>query len=173
MKNLESAPAADLQKVRVADRMTRAVITIAPSESCQRALFMMHEASINHLPVLEGKRLVGIITERDIYRRSPQQAAGSVGAIQKKLLSVVNVGGVMTYAPVTVPPSVSVKRAVEVMLEYRVGCLPVVRNGRLIGILTTRDAIGLLAGVSNDAAAANSIGDEEEIRRVRRNDAQG
>jgi acetoin utilization protein AcuB len=128
--------------------MTREVITITPSESCQKALLMMQSAGINHLPVVERNRLVGILTERDIHRRAPEIRRGIEAGSQKRLLSLVNVGGVMTYAPATVSPRASLRDAIAVMLQRRIGCLPVMRNGRLIGIFTTRDAIGVLAGPS-------------------------
>jgi CBS domain-containing protein len=126
--------------------MTRDVITITPSESCQKALLMMQSAGINHLPVVERERLVGILTEQDIHRRAPELRRGFEAGSRKRLLSLVNVGGVMTYAPATVSPRASLRDAIDVMLERRIGCLPVLRNGRLIGIFTTRDAIGVLAG---------------------------
>jgi CBS domain-containing protein len=77
------------------------------------------------------------------------------------------VGGVMTYAPATVSPRSSLREAAAVMLERRIGCLPVIRNGRLIGIFTTRDAIGILAGHSNGAhgevAERPSAGDVKNL----------
>jgi acetoin utilization protein AcuB len=128
--------------------MTREVITITPSESCQKALRTMQEAGIHHLPVVERERLVGILTERDILRRAPEVRRAIDPGSRNRLLSLVNVGGVMTYAPATVSPRSSLREAAAVMLERRIGCLPVIRNGRLIGIFTTRDAIGILAGQS-------------------------
>jgi CBS domain-containing protein len=125
--------------------MTREVITIAPTESCQKALLMMHSAGINHLPVIDRDRLVGILTERDIQRRAPEQRRPSEPGSRKHLLALANVGGVMTYAPATVSPRTPLRQAIHLMLERRIGSLPVVDRGRLIGIFTTRDAIGLLA----------------------------
>ena len=151
------------RETRVKDHMTRDVITITPSESCQKALLMMQEAGINHLPVVERERLVGILTERDILRRAPEVRRTIDPGSRKRLLSLVNVGGVMTYAPATVSPRSSLKDAAAVMLQRRIGCLPVIRNGRLIGIFTTRDAIGILAGQPNatdkDVLARASGGD--------------
>ncbi len=132
--------------------MTREVITIAPSESCQKALLMMHSAGVNHLPVIERDRLVGILTERDIHRRAPEQRRGAEAGSSKKLLSVVNVGGVMTYAPATILPGTSLREAIGLMLERRVGCLPVLRRGRLVGIFTTRDAMAVLATATSTNA---------------------
>jgi CBS domain-containing protein len=125
--------------------MTREVITITPSESCQKALLMMQSAGINHLPVVERERLVGILTERDIHRRAPELRREVEAGSRKRFLSLVNVGGVMTYAPATVSPGVSLREAIGMMLQRRISCLPVLRHGRLIGIFTTRDAIGVLA----------------------------
>jgi CBS domain-containing protein len=125
--------------------MTKGVITITPSESCQKALLMMHSAGINHLPVLDENRLVGILTERDILRRAPEQKSAADAGSRRRLLSVVNVSGVMTFAPETVSPGASLREAVGVMLHRQIGCLPVVQSGKLIGIFTTQDAISILA----------------------------
>lgn len=114
---------------------------------------MMHSAGVNHLPVIEQDRLVGILTERDIHRRAPEQRRGAEAGSRKKLLSVVNVGGVMTYAPATVAPGASLREAIGLMLERRIGCLPVIRRGRLVGIFTTRDAMAVLASARNPATA--------------------
>jgi CBS domain-containing protein len=135
----------DQTEVKVGDRMTRGVITITPSESCQKALLMMHAAGINHLPVVDEDRLVGILTERDILRRAPEQKRAADAGSRRRLLAVVNVAGVMTYAPQTVDPQASLREAVGVMLHRHIGCLPVVQSGQLIGIFTTRDAISILA----------------------------
>ena len=142
--------------------MTKGVITITPSESCQKALVMMHSAGINHLPVLDNHRLVGILTERDILRRAPEQKSAADAGSRRKLLSVVNVGGVMTYAPQTVAPQASLREAVGVMLHRRIGCLPVVQSGQLIGIFTTRDAISILANEELATAEAGSEGAERK-----------
>ena len=134
--------------------MTRDVITITPAENCQKALLMMHSSGVNHLPVVEKDRLVGILTERDIHRRAPEIRREIEAGSRKRLLSLVNVGGVMTYAPATVSPRASLREAISIMLQRRIGCLPVLRNGRLVGIFTTRDAIGVLAGRSSAGTAA-------------------
>lgn len=134
----------NLSQARVRDYMTRAVVTIASSDSCAQALMLMESSRVKHLPVLEGQRLVGILTERDIRRRLPRvRAIGPTDG--RKLLSLVKVGGVMTYSPRTVDASMNLSEAAAIMVERRIGSLPVVQAGRLVGILTARDAIGLLA----------------------------
>lgn len=134
----------DVKDVKVEERMTKRVITITPSESCQRALLMMHSAGINHLPVLDNNQLVGILTERDILRRAPEQRNAVSARSRRHLLSVVNVGGVMTFAPETVSPQTSLREAVGVMLQRKISCLPVVQSGQVVGIFTTRDVISTL-----------------------------
>ena len=143
---------------RVKDHMTRDVITIDPSESCQKALMMMHSAGINHLPVVERSRLVGILTERDIHRRAPELRRSAEAGSRKRLLSLVNVGGVMTYAPATVSSQTSLREALDVMLKRRIGCLPVMRKGHLVGIFTTRDAMGVLTGASAQSERTKEAG---------------
>lgn len=137
--------------------MTRDVITISAGESCRWALLVMNAAGIGHLPVCEGDRLVGVVSERDIYRRAPKLvAAPSEGLRHEVLLAHVNIGGVMTYGPVTVAPSASLAEAVSLMLERGVGSLPVLSEGRLVGILTIRDILRGVFGTRSEAADCES-----------------
>lgn len=141
MAENSSGTANRIAEARVEDRMTREVITIKPSDSCERALVVMRKSFVKHLPVLEGKRLVGILTEHDIQRRLPRiRVFGSTN--EGKLLTLVKVGGVMTYGPVTVPPALRLSEAAAIMLKQGIGSLPVVQHGNLVGILTSKDTVG-------------------------------
>jgi acetoin utilization protein AcuB len=143
--------------------MTRSVVTVASRDSCQRALSVMGAARIDHLPVLDRGRVVGILTAGDIHRRAPKQAMELVIApTDNQLLSVVDVAGVMTYQPVTVNPLQPFKDALQIMFDRRIGCLPVVDRGQLLGILTKRDAIRLLIEVLQRAPRRESRSAEEK-----------
>ena len=141
-----SNPIAKLSRMRVCDRMRTDIVTVKAGESCQGALRVMNVLKISHLPVLEGDRLVGIVTERDIYRRAPRVTLSSAALGESgTLLSHVSIGGLMTYKPVTVDPATSVKDAVRIMRERMIGSLLVVEDGRVAGILTDGDVLRILA----------------------------
>jgi CBS domain-containing protein len=126
--------------VSVAERMSTDLVTITTEESCQWALRVMNAANIDRLPVLDGDRVVGVVTDRDIYRLATGVLAAQVKE-QESFLTYVNVGGVMTYAPVTVDSTASLRDAVAVMLEHGVTSVPVVDRGELRGVLTTTDVL--------------------------------
>jgi CBS domain-containing protein len=100
---------------------------------------------IRHLPVLDddGEELVGIVSQRDIFRGALARALGYGEAAQTKLLGMLVVKEVMTNDVVTIGPAASLAEAAGIMRERRIGCLPVLEDGRLVGILTEADFVAL------------------------------
>lgn len=141
----------------VADRMTRDVVTIDAERSCRWALQVMSAGEVGRLPVLEGERLVGIVTELDIWRRAPRLATPSDRDAEEVMLGNVNVGGVMSCFPRTVSPQASLAEAASVMFRHEVSTLPVTKGERLVGILTLRDVVQAL-GPFNGIVPAESEG---------------
>ncbi|MEM1689124.1 MAG: CBS domain-containing protein [Candidatus Hadarchaeales archaeon] len=116
--------------MRVKDIMSSPLLTIDPRVSLGEAVRIMKERKISRLVVVEGEKLVGVLTEKDIARiEIPRK--GTLGPIQ--------VGDIMTKNPITVDPNVTAKRAAEIMLERNIGCLPVVEGSKGIGIITKLD----------------------------------
>jgi len=99
-----------------------------------RALMQQHR--IRHLPVLENGQLVGIVSDRDIRLVLPSPATSLSVYEIGYLLARLTVGEIMTYFPVTIGADRLVAEAVKRMLAYKIGALPVVEKGKLIGILT-------------------------------------
>ncbi len=118
----------------VADRMTMNPAAVMARDTLAKAKALMDAGGFRRLPVLEGDRLVGIITERDL-----RQHLG--------YLEATRVNGVMTPSPMTVTSHSSVEDAARLMLEHKVGGLPVVDEGRLVGIVTTSDLLRALLDV--------------------------
>jgi acetoin utilization protein AcuB len=114
----------------VRDSMTREVVVLSPQTTAAEALGLCRERRIRHLPVLEGGRLVGIVSDRD-----PERAS----ALEKILLSAV-----MTRDVITAHPGDPVEEAANRMRERRIGCLPVVESGELVGIITSSDVMEAL-----------------------------
>jgi acetoin utilization protein AcuB len=134
----------------VEDVMSRALVTIAPAETLRAAFDLLLKNRIRHLPVVDGSALVGIVTDRDVKRATPSVLSGIDRGEYDHVLETTKVGQVMTRDPVTVTPKTALKAAVEIFLTRRVGALPVVDDGRLVGILSDTDvmrvALDLLPG---------------------------
>jgi len=127
--------------MRVQDIMTISCITAPPQMPVLEARQMMLEKRIRHLLVTDGTKLVGIVTDRDIRLNLPSPATSlSVWEINY-LLTKLTVGDVMTKAVITVEPERPIEEAARLMLEHRIGALPVVSDGRLGGILTETDLL--------------------------------
>lgn len=124
---------------KVSDWMTRDVITVEPNTPLPEALALMRKEHIRRLPVMEGGRLVGIVTYGDLREAGPSTATGlSVHEISY-LLAKLGVGKLMTAKPFTVTPYTPLTEAAALMLEHKVGGLPVMDGEQLVGIITESD----------------------------------
>jgi CBS domain-containing protein len=125
-------------KSQVQDLMTENPFVVEPETSLLDAYTLMFEKEIRRLPVVRGKKLVGIITLSDIQRALPSAFEEAGPDTQLKITSLT-VGDVMTADPVTVVPEDTIQEVAEQMLENQVSGLPVVQNERVIGIITESD----------------------------------
>jgi CBS domain-containing protein len=139
---------------RVRDVMTQDPITIDPEAPLATAAAVMRERRVRHLPVTdETGRLLGIVSDRDLRSAliAPAMAEYLSVAARRRLRGVgeelahLRVRDVMTWDAVTIEPDAPVARAAAVMFEARVGSLPVVADGRLVGIVTERDVLRAVA----------------------------
>lgn len=123
----------------IKDRMTAPVLTADPQTSVHDALAMMKSRRIRRLPVMHRARLVGIVTWTDVMRASPSHATSLSAFEIPKLLMQERVGNIMTRELITVPPTATIEHAAVLMRRHKIGGLPVVENGRLVGIITESD----------------------------------
>jgi acetoin utilization protein AcuB len=117
----------------VRDWMTREPVSVAPDCPVRRALALMETRGVRHLLVVDGGRLTGIVSNRDVRRllgraRPPTSLAAPVSRI-------------MSEGPVTVPPDTPIAVAARLLLDGRIGALPVREGERVVGIFTTADAL--------------------------------
>jgi len=124
----------------VKDSMTREVVALSPGTTAAEALALCRETRIRHLPVLEEGRLVGIVSDRDL--RSAAPALGDPG--RAEALQNLQISDVMTRDVVITHPDDPIEVAANRMQEKRIGCLPVVEDGDLVGILTSSDVMEAL-----------------------------
>ncbi len=132
--------------MRVRDLMTPEVTTLRRNDALSIADDVMRLGRIRHLPVLdEDGQLVGIVSQRDLFRGALARALGYGAHAQQKLLGQLVVKEVMTNDPVTIGPDAPLAEAARLMLQRKIGCLVVVEGGRLAGILTESDFVKRLA----------------------------
>lgn len=125
---------------------TKIVVSLHLKDSMLKASRLLKEKGFRHLPVLdEQERLVGIVTDRDIKRASASEATTLDIHELLYLLDKLEVAKVMTKNPATVCGDTSVQEAARIMVERKIGCLPVVDGGKLTGIVTEIDMLELLA----------------------------
>ncbi len=131
----------------VGNRMTRNVITGTPHMSHREALDLMRQHKIRRLPVLDGKRLVGIVSEEDLLSTAPSPATTlSIYEIYT-LLDKLTLDKIMVSPVVTVAPDCPLVDAAQIMIKYRVGCLPILDGDTLVGIITETDVLKILVEV--------------------------
>ena len=121
--------------MRVQEVMTDSVRTVSPATPAQQAWSLMKTDRIHHLVVMEGRRIVGIVSDRDTGGRS------GIGAREQKTVEEV-----MTRNVVTITQEATVRQAANMMRGRTIGCLPVTRGDRLVGIVTTSDLLTVVGG---------------------------
>lgn len=128
----------------VADIMTPNPVTVTPRNAIRTAVNLMREVGCRRLPVVDRGRLVGIITDRDLRR-----AANSPFVVREQwydnfILDHIEVASCMTPNPLTIHPGASICEAARLMRDHKVGGLPVVTDGQLVGIITETDLLNFL-----------------------------
>ncbi len=127
----------------VRDFMTREVATLKRNDRLNIADDVMRLGRVRHLPVLDDDddEVVGIVSQRDLFRGALARTLGYGQHAQQKILDQLFVKEVMSVDPVTITGDASVADAARLMLEKKIGCLLVVEDGRLAGILTEADFV--------------------------------
>jgi acetoin utilization protein AcuB len=143
--------------MKVRDVMTSDPLTVDPDISLREATGLMNQKGIRHLPVVNhAGRLIGILTDRDITHAALVPALSEFLSWDPRRLKAPRVRDAMTWSVVTTDPEATLVQAGLTMFQRRLGSLPVVENGRLVGILTERDVLAALhkeQGVESDPHA--------------------
>jgi acetoin utilization protein AcuB len=131
--------------MHIRELMTRALITVSPETSVAEAKNLMTKERIRHLLVTNEQRLVGIVTDRDI-RLNVASPATSLSVWELNyLLARLTVGEVMTKSVIVIDPSRDAREAARLMLDHKIGALPVLDGIRLVGIVTETDVVRAFA----------------------------
>lgn len=124
----------------VRNRMIHAPVTVAPDTSFSDAYRLIREKKIRHLPVVDKKgKLIGIVTQKDLLHASPSSATALSVFEINYLLTTLHVREVMSSPPITVQEDTPIEEAAKVMVQNEIGCLPVIQDGNLVGLITETD----------------------------------
>jgi len=131
------------------------LVTLQVEEQLSLASDIMNLARIRHLPIVEGERLVGIISQRDLFRASLASVMGYDYAATRDHLKSVSIKEAMVSDVITVEPETGIQQAGRIMLEKKIGCLPVVEDHRLVGLVTETDVLRCFLMHYEDCVADN------------------
>src|SRR4051812_42434505 len=130
-----------MQKTTVRDRMSSPVFSIAPTTRLPRIKQMLGEHKIRHLPVIDNGRLVGIISLGDVRNAFPSDTALLSMSQLCYQLDMITAADIMRTEVITITSDAPLTEAVTLLLQHKIGCLPVLEAGRLSGILTVSDIL--------------------------------
>lgn len=125
--------------------MTSPVVAVGHTDNLKVVEDLMEWKHVRHLPVVDdGNAVVGIITHRDLLRACVSSVAEISQPEQDALLRGIPVRAIMRSGILTASPDTDVREAAKTMLDHKIGCLPVVEHGKLVGILTEADFLRVL-----------------------------
>src|SRR5262247_4917592 len=127
--------------IRVADWMTETVLAVETFDSIAIARGLMAKHRVNQLPELDDDHLIGIVTDRDIRDAYPTSMMIDRAEEIDKFAEKVTVEEVMTHDVFIVRPETPLATAVRLLRRHRIGSLPVMKNGKLVGIITRSDVL--------------------------------
>ncbi|HHV35565.1 MAG TPA: CBS domain-containing protein [Syntrophomonadaceae bacterium] len=127
--------------MRVRDKMTRDPVAITPQTTIADALALMREGDFRRLPVLHRGKLVGIVTDRDLSEVSPSPATSLSVFELNYLLSRTKIGTVIKKQQqvISISPDDYLEKAALIMRDHQIGAIPVLEDGKLVGIITESD----------------------------------
>jgi len=131
--------------VKVRELMQSSVYTVHPDDMIDRVFFLLHYEKIRHLPVMEHKKVVGIVSDRDLYKAlgpksrsqgvEQQDGETSLHVIPRKVRSIMRRG------VITIGPDEDAAKAATMMARKKIGALPVTKGEKLVGIITATDIL--------------------------------
>ena len=130
--------------MKVLDLMTQEVHTLPPEASLRDAWQLMRAQHIRQIPIVENGLLVGIVTDRDVKRALPSLFSKAKENEVDTVLDMTTVGRVMTREPFTVTSSDPIRKPLDLMIDRKIGGVPVVDEGKLVGIVSDMDFLKLV-----------------------------
>lgn len=132
----------------VREIMMGSPVTLKPDDTLALANDVISLGRIRHIPVVENGKLRGMLTERDLMGAAATQIFGLKQSSKTALLKSVQIRDVMKKRVVTVAPDTPIKDAAHLLADKKIGCLPVVSEGTLVGLVTTTDILRYVESIA-------------------------
>lgn len=149
-----------LADCHVRDVMSHPVITVDSGTLLLDAALTLRASAIRHLPVVDDGRLVGLLSDRDVQRCAPSRLIPISEESYNAVFADTTVDRVMTREPATVSSDTPLLAAIATMQQSRFGCLPVIENDLLVGILTRSDLMDALQRMLSGKSAQRTEAEE-------------
>jgi CBS domain-containing protein len=144
--------------LHVRDLMQREVTTLDADDTLDLADDIMRLGRVRHFPIVSGGVLVGVLSQRDLFRAAASSLLQLHWESSRAVLAAVPVKAVMSTDVHAIGPDRPLRDAVAMMLREKIGCLPVVEDGRLVGLVSESDALRLLGDLlAADEAPAKPV----------------
>lgn len=131
--------------MQVEELMTTKVFTVEPHDMIDRVFFLIHYEKVRHLPVIEKGKVVGMVSDRDMYKAlGPKSNSKAIESNQTGTeLHVIpkKVQNIMRRGVISVAPDTLASDAAALMAEHKIGALPVIEDNKLVGILSSTDIL--------------------------------
>ncbi len=114
---------------KLQDIMTKDCVTITKQDNIFEIAVKMKEHDIGFIPIVDGKKLIGVVTDRDLVLRGYADKRSGSGSVEE----------VMTNTPITATPETTVEEAARIMADKQIRRLPVIQNGELVGVIAIGD----------------------------------
>lgn len=132
------------QRVPVSQIMSKELVTLTPDQSLYEAERLFKKHHIRHIPVVEGDKLIGIVSYSDLLRISFADMTDGEEEVTSVVYDMYTIPQIMAKTPLTVTADTSIKEVAEILAAQSFHSIPVVDNGKLVGLVTTTDLIKYL-----------------------------
>ncbi len=140
----------------VSDWMTKKVYTVTQNDSISDAIKLLKEKKVKHLPVVkDDSRIVGILSDRDIKDYTPSKVSTFDIHELNYILFTTKVSKIMVKNVITAAPDMPIEEAAMTMYDKNIGCLPVVDEDKLIGIISDKDLFRVLVDITGVRQGGN------------------
>ena len=130
----------------VADAMTKDLVTLGPEDSLMKAVEVMRKGGIRRLPIVVADTLVGLLAEGDLKRAQPSALSDSEEEFVR-VMEGTQIARIMIQNPITTTEGIPLLEAAQTLHTTKFGALPVLRDGKVIGIITDSDLVRCLVGL--------------------------
>lgn len=132
------------KRVPISQIMTKDLITLNPTQSLYDAEKLFKKHNIRHIPIVEGKTIIGVLSYSDLLRISFADLTDEEDSIESVVYDAFTISQVMAKVPLTVTTDTTIKEVAEILSKQSFHSLPVIENEELVGIVTTTDLINYL-----------------------------